>query len=944
MRWAHPILDALFNDESCSPSKSLTAARQRIVLADRIYVIFLPPLRALNQVPSEKIFQDSYLLSHVAEFTGATMQSGCFVEIHNDFVQLAKGFPSARRVNIRHAELLTGSMHIFLVHLDDLLHLQEGASSRFSGIFGRSRPVQSTSKNTECLVEPEYPVPDIMKQAADAHDLARKYHSLILEDYSNAERNMGPYVFEKLVSYEWAIPPVSELQSQLYDLDLSQIDIPPIHNYWLYEQAISRASGELNKLSVCPRTPTAVGGIFLRTLEILASPELGAVSADTLLGLFVLVLLRARQAAPLIEPAHFFVSHFGVLSSSGKLAYALLVVESVLMHLRSEHERLLRLCLGNRNARQSLDPFDEASLAAAAATDQSILRARYQGKSLLFQSLDKPLALRYLLQYHLDTNYVLSDRDSNRRTLLLAALDKGNSECIDIIVEKLMDTVAPETLSEYLREPSLDGRTSAHATTDKEVKRLGDYFDWTTKDRNEETPVLSAVRRSLDVQNIFSHDCGSFYDHIALDGSSLIHISSDNISMLGEVLKLPDIDVNWRNNVGQTALMIALEKDNLECMSLLLQKNTDIWLEDHSHRRAVDYCRTIWSRQRLMDESSIQFAVPQILPGVNDEFLAGPNLVLHKYSDFDDLRRLVRGESPSTFVPVLGCGFVQPDKLPWGLNYVLGLAYSFRLDLFMRCFPLNGSREFISYRKFLAEPTDDISFVNTAEPHIERGSIPSLVTFFTYSSDNVSSVVASLNHLTRTFARVHRALKGSQDLEIELWSFLDATGLHPNIPKLLKLALKEFGVSPESEISIWLLSTLKSSTESLLVSLQTPLQLVRELGEAEGEVSQYRQRLHQLADARPWLGVFEEKRQHDISRTEESVAAGLHRVKKIGRKIANSHVTLATELSSFTSFQAEETISIIRNYSWSRIRTETDTLQRLRRSLSELRNQRTMFV
>jgi ankyrin repeat protein len=206
--------------------------------------------------------------------------------------------------------------------------------------------------------------------------------------------------------------------------------------------------------------------------------------------------------------------------------------------------------------------------------------------------------LRMILHEH--PNLDLNVRESSGRTPLLSSIyfSDSNSPVTDDIIALLEHGADP-------RIPDSDGNTILHWCTNKSILDrvlhgpLG--VDINARNQNGQTPIFLKIYR----QDNYLEQFEDVYNEIRSllergadaripnnQGNTIFHLPLDEPTTLLILSGHFHIDINARNNRGQTALHIAVEDNSYERVCLLLRIGVDLDIRDSNGETAEEFERS----------------------------------------------------------------------------------------------------------------------------------------------------------------------------------------------------------------------------------------------------------------------------------------------------------------------------------------------------------------
>jgi hypothetical protein len=347
------------------------------------------------------------------------------------------------------------------------------------------------------------------------------------------------------------------------------------------------------------------------------------------------------------------------------------------------------------------------------------------GETVLMMAIqhEKPGALKYLLSleeyYPLDT--VLQDANNEDTTLLSAAVQLGNMELIDIVLDSVFRQRDETILVAYLQRQDIRGRSVAHYLFNAPslIHRIGRLLPWKQKDRNGQTPLF-ALCRSYDNANYRNMvesgltaatnaqgdgDRLHIDDHVDAKGNTLLHIVNDPQVAL-RILYHCDSDVNATNDKKFTPLMVASKYGRIEMVRALFgDSRVDLHAKELRGLTAVELAKDDDIRNRIDDltlftsppsddgritavvrsffveDATIRLVLKSGAPSVNQSFTV--TTCRRSLTDFEHLAKLLAIENPASWLPSVS-GTRSPFQIPSKPSRAVLRDIQLRLDAFLK--------------------------------------------------------------------------------------------------------------------------------------------------------------------------------------------------------------------------------------------------------------------
>lgn len=436
------------------------------------------------------------------------------------------------------------------------------------------------------------------------------------------------------------------------------------------------------------------------------------------------------------------------------------------------------------------------------------------GESVLMMAIqhERPEALKYLLS--LETYYpayiVLQDINNEGTTLLSAAVQLGNTEIIDIILDFVFKVEQEFSIVAYIATQDVRGRSVAHYlfNAPQLIARVGRLLPWRQKDKNGQTPLF-AMCRSYDHSNYKTMveaaltaataaqgDGQALHldDHIDAKGNTLLHIANDpNLALY--IMLHCDADVNATNDKRFTALMVASKYGRTEMVRTLFQdpridaqatelrnltavelaKDDEVRnrIDDmvlFSGRPAQDGRITAVVRSFFVEDATIRLILKSAAPSTNSTYTV--TTCKRALVDFENLAKSLGIENPASWVPSLS-GLRSPFQIPSKPSRAVLKDIQVKLDGFLRMMLAHttfATHEMLWEFFLMPEVQADMMAERSklkAETRLDRikeeyqpvGDVKDVEQFVDHARDMVRSV----NYATKSVTRRTNALRKSDN-------------------------------------------------------------------------------------------------------------------------------------------------------------------------------------
>ena len=445
------------------------------------------------------------------------------------------------------------------------------------------------------------------------------------------------------------------------------------------------------------------------------------------------------------------------------------------------------------------------------------------GDSILMMAVEakQPGALDYLLSLNFSsTTVVLQDTKPDGTTLLSAAVQSGQGDIINILVDYLFQ-LDPKQREGYIRKTDDRGRTFAHYLFNAPglMFRFGRDLPWRAKDKNGQTPLL-ALCRSYDHPSYGSMvnmalECATdeqddgeplhMDNHVDHKGNSLLHAVNDAFLTL-RILQKCDADPNFANNKKFTPLMVASKFGRFDLVrTLFLDRRVDVLAKEYRGLTAVELAKDDEVRNQMDDMmlvSNSPAADGRVTAVVRSFFVEDATVRMiiktaarsgngmievttcrRSLADFDNLVKWLSVEFPASWLPGL-FSFRSPFQIPSKPSRVVLNDIQVRLDKFLKIMLAHSTFsthellwEFILapeiQPEMMAERSlkkADIRAEKVKEEYEPVQDVRDVETFVGHARDSVRSV----NHCTRSVLRRINGIRNSTQGAHGRWSSHDS--------------------------------------------------------------------------------------------------------------------------------------------------------------------------
>lgn len=315
------------------------------------------------------------------------------------------------------------------------------------------------------------------------------------------------------------------------------------------------------------------------------------------------------------------------------------------------------------------------------------------GESVLMMAIqsENPASLKYLLSlsgyYTLDV--ILQDMNNEDTTLLSAAIQLGNKDLVDMLLERINTLATKDQLLQYLAEQDIWGRSVGHYMfhAPSLITSIGKLIPWRQRDKNGQTPLF-ALCRSYDNDNYYdmveaglkvareTQDDGQplhLDEHVDAKGNTLLHIMNDT-RLAMRILHYCDVDVNATNDKRFTALMVASKYGRYDMVRCLFaDPRVDIVAREMRGLTAVELAKDDDVRNKIDDlglfsmpagrdgritgvvraffveDGSVRLVLKSAAPTDHDSYTVTTSR--RSLAEFEQLANLLAEEHPASWIP-----------------------------------------------------------------------------------------------------------------------------------------------------------------------------------------------------------------------------------------------------------------------------------------------------
>ena len=325
------------------------------------------------------------------------------------------------------------------------------------------------------------------------------------------------------------------------------------------------------------------------------------------------------------------------------------------------------------------------------------------GNSILMMAVEsrQPASLKYLLslEEYFPVQMVLEDTSSEGTTLLSAAVQLGNSEMVEAILDYLSKHIEDQDLVAYLAKADTRGRTVAHYlfSAPQLISRLDKKLPWRARDKIGQTPLFAICRsydhpryydmvtEALDMATEAQGDGQPLRidEHVDNKGNTLLHIVNEP-QLISRILHHCDSDPNAINDKRFTPLMLSSKYGRVELVRrFFTDPRVDLSLKELRGLTAVELAKddevrnriddltlfSSWSaapasdgtnrvtsvvRSFFVEDATVRFIVKSGAPSTSNTTNATTYTIItsrRTLADFENLAKWLSMEHPASYMP-----------------------------------------------------------------------------------------------------------------------------------------------------------------------------------------------------------------------------------------------------------------------------------------------------
>ncbi|PRT52931.1 hypothetical protein B9G98_00551 [Wickerhamiella sorbophila] len=999
------VIEALFDENVLVPNRTLKQAHGALN-GTEIVALISPDMSLSHQIPKDELYQDSYLLAHMVRLGHAKVGAGrqllaptftpnTYVEIRDSSICFKttsgqKSLDPGKPVGIIDifcwnpgVSYIGCDRVIFMFILDGLfVPLRKPRQPLFSRLRGLPEQTHAYLENPSRKEGPELSsvigkdktklkkanaclgelVMSFDEQVpTTAHGVAQLYRELVERSHSSLlelgidnkrvlcewlECHTGYRVFKKLRSLFHGST-FQNNRAKLTCLDVSQVGLPDGIDLAKADCLVNRVVETYNTILQSTNI-NEICCVLIRVIDSLGEADLNVpVSADALLGLFLLVALRAQTAEQL--DVHLFIlrnfSYFRSSLDRGHLGYTLMIAESVVHHIEHSFDELLAHARAAETFWHAIETNSIAELEKI--EDKSIFKARRTGTALFscINSGNTELANYVLGCDVLTTHDLVNDRDEQHRTLLIAAL-KAESPLVDRLIS-IISTLSVSEQKAFYQSRDVTRRSVGHCLFHRAdlIKRLGPFIDWNANDFTLMSPLLTVAvcydHQNYDTMLLDSLNAvtdqdpnASLYGHFDKKCHSLLHLANpQSTELMAKLASMPGYDIAVVDSKLRSALINSLRFNRIKLARFFVQ--VEPYLDSIFFHVSMAHAPEGRRLLKLVSErAQSHVAIPDLVqihshgkicyefstPGTDGA------VITRTVADFSMLRRILEIKFPLSWLPTLG---LIDDR--WLNNSTLGTSYSFvATEVFLayvKCLKshatIKNSEEFKQFctdpkwsgqavlaqvdseAKLRHEPVDKQQNLGSEKTRFFAQESRSIDTFFQFSIEQIQALMQQLTRLASSMQHLLNCYLEETFCQGYVWNEISDLSLvlfehvRPVVSCIFRQKLQHVYWKPRIECA-----SLALNSARIIEVLSVPVAMIKEMNSAQEELEAERAHLAELGSRKIWsLSYFEERRINGMQASEDKISRLRMEISRLMNRICHSQEILASELASFMEFQ-----------------------------------------
>ncbi|KAH6880142.1 hypothetical protein B0T10DRAFT_149100 [Thelonectria olida] len=614
------------------------------------------------------------------------------------------------------------------------------------------------------------------------------------------------------------------------------------------------------------------------------------------------------------------------------------------------------------------------------------------GESVLMMAIQsgRVPVLKYLLSLteYFPARLVLDDLNNEDTTLLSAAIQLGNADLTDGLLDFVVSNTTNEQLTQYLAFQDIWGRSVGHYLfhAPELISKIGRLIPWRQKDKNGQTPLFALCRSydhgnyrdmveaGLNVAMLSQGDGLPLHldEHVDGKGNTLLHVVND-ASLALRILQFCDVDVNATNDKRFTALMVASKYGRYDMVrSLFADPRVDVAAKEIRGLTAVELAKDDDVRNKIDDlalfsmppgpdaritgvvraffveDATVRLVIKSAAPTDHDSYTVTTSR--RSLSDFEHLPTLLALENPASWIPAL-TDMRSPFQIPSKPSRAILRDMQTRTDWFLKIMLMHPTfathemlwefflvpelqLETMEARTLLKAETRSEKVRDEYEPVEDVREVEQFV-------NHAQEMIRSVNYSTKSAAR------RANNLGLVVADMYDSSVLlHravSTLPFLPPSHIDAFEtyvrsiVPTQSNAQGTLHSTflaLQSTVQALLASLSRPPSIISQMRAAKREADR---NYNSLNRSRWPLGLLDDTRQRLYDEKEERARKSREEAANLARELRYTQQTVAGELAGWQDLHEKMGRRAIREFARGMVVQERMKLDGMMRALRKIR-------
>ncbi|KAI5462898.1 hypothetical protein BGZ63DRAFT_354046 [Mariannaea sp. PMI_226] len=614
------------------------------------------------------------------------------------------------------------------------------------------------------------------------------------------------------------------------------------------------------------------------------------------------------------------------------------------------------------------------------------------GESVLMMAIQegRVAILKYLLSLseYFPARLVTDDLNNEDTNLLSAAIQLGNAELIDGLLDFVVSNTTNEQLKQYLAHQDIWGRSVGHYLFHAPdlIGKIGRLIPWRQRDKNGQTPLFALCRsydhgnyhnmveEGLNVATLCQGDALPLHldEHVDAKGNTLLHVINDAALAL-RILQFCDVDVNATNDKRFTALMVASKYGRYDMVrSLFADPRVDVAAKEIRGLTAVELAKDDDVRNKIDDlalfsmppgpdsritgvvraffveDATVRLVIKSAAPTDHDSFTVTTSR--RSLSDFEHLPTLLALENPASWIPAL-TDIRSPFQIPSKPSRAILRDMQTRTDWFLKIMlthPTFATHEmlweFFLVPELQLETMEQRTLLKTEtraekvrEEYEPVEDVREVEQFVNHAQEMIRSVNYSTKSATRRANNLGLVAADMYDASVLLHRVVCTLPfLPPSHIDAFETYVRSI-VPTQSNAQGTLHSTflaLQSTVQALLASLSRPPNIISQMRAAKREADR---NYNSLNRSRWPLGLLDDTRQRLYDEKEERARKSREEAANLARELRYTQQTVAGELAGWQDLHDKMGRRAIREFARGMVVQERMKLDGMMRALRKVR-------